>query len=375
MRFGKDRTGPGLGGLVPSYDGANLVNLLAELEIRLTGRSPTRGLQPDLARLVPQTRNYLMVVIDGLGDHQLAHPAALPLRRSRRAVLGAPFPTTTTVGLSSVATAAAPMQHGGIGYLQPIPAVDQVVNMMTWTDIMSGRRVGYDPAGFLPTPNLWERLHAARVRAVVFQPERSVNTPLGGMLYRGAEQHGYSSVSDIQPGVLFEDGRRTLAVVYTSRVDGAAHRYGQRSEQYKDALTATSQLWEGLARTLPDDTTLVGSADHGHTDIGSDGRIYLDRELTDHLRCWGDGRLLMFRGRLWRVRRIARRTGGRLVDTDQLRQWLGGGPPHPALRELPHAAVLAPPGTVILPYYLHGHPVGHHGGITPEELLVPLLVA
>ena len=30
------------GDLVPSYEGDNLVNLLAELEIRLTGRSPTR---------------------------------------------------------------------------------------------------------------------------------------------------------------------------------------------------------------------------------------------------------------------------------------------------------------------------------------------
>ena len=35
------------GNPVPSYEGDNLVNLLAELEIRLTGRSPTRGLRSD----------------------------------------------------------------------------------------------------------------------------------------------------------------------------------------------------------------------------------------------------------------------------------------------------------------------------------------
>ena len=40
----------------PSYDGANLVNLAAELEIRLTGRSPTRGLRPTLAELIPHGR-------------------------------------------------------------------------------------------------------------------------------------------------------------------------------------------------------------------------------------------------------------------------------------------------------------------------------
>ena len=31
----------------PSYDGADLANLAAELEIRLTGRTPTRGLRPE----------------------------------------------------------------------------------------------------------------------------------------------------------------------------------------------------------------------------------------------------------------------------------------------------------------------------------------
>ena len=47
------------GNPVPSYEGDNLVNLLAELEIRLTGRSPTKGLHPDLADLIPHKRNYV----------------------------------------------------------------------------------------------------------------------------------------------------------------------------------------------------------------------------------------------------------------------------------------------------------------------------
>ena len=33
-------------GVLPSYQGDNLVNLMAELERRLTGESPTRGFVP-----------------------------------------------------------------------------------------------------------------------------------------------------------------------------------------------------------------------------------------------------------------------------------------------------------------------------------------
>ncbi len=65
-------------GVLPSYQGDNLVNLMAELEIRLTGDSPTRGLRSDLAVLIPDKRNYVLVVVDGLGDCQLPMPAPRP---------------------------------------------------------------------------------------------------------------------------------------------------------------------------------------------------------------------------------------------------------------------------------------------------------
>ena len=54
---------------------------------------------------------------------------------------------------------------------------------------------------------------------------------------------------------------------------------------------------------------------------------------------------------------------------------LGGGPPHTALNEFSTAALPAPSGTVILPQNLTNSNVGHHGGITRQELLIPLLVA
>ena len=49
--------------------------------------------------------------------------------------------------------------------------------------------------------------------------------------------------------------------------------------------------------------------------------------------------------------------------------------PHPALEEFPTAALLAPPGTVILPQHIYPHEIGHHGGITSQELLIPLIIA
>jgi hypothetical protein len=204
--------------LVPSYEGDNLVNLVAELETRLTGWSPTGGLSNGLADMVPHRRNYVLVINDGLGAHQLAHPSAETLRRFQRAVLKAPFPTTTVVSFSSVATAMAPMQHGVNGFTQWMPTLEKVVNMMFWDDL-EGNQVGCDPTDFLPTPNLWERLTAADVRAVAVLPSDHLDgSPLTNMLYRGAERHGYSSLSDINLPSLIEGDRPTLVVVHLGPV-------------------------------------------------------------------------------------------------------------------------------------------------------------
>ena len=182
-----------------------------------------------MAELIPDTRNYLLLIIDGLGDHELAHPAAATLRRHRRAALKAPFPTTTSDGLSSVATAMAPMQHGVIGYTQWMPTLRTIVNMLEWADKATGQPVDLDPAGFHPSLNLPERLNSAGVRTVTFTPTERLDTPVSNMVCRGAERHRYTSPFDIRPSAVSGDGNRTVAVVYTAPVDTAAHASGQHS--------------------------------------------------------------------------------------------------------------------------------------------------
>ena len=101
----------------------------------------------------------------------------------------------------------------------------------------------------------------------------------------------------------------------------------------------------------------------------------LDAGLTDGMKTWGDGRVLMFNGPPDRIQHLAAHTDAQYVEAERLRQWLGVGEPHPELTDFPTAALLAPPGTVVLPDRIGAHMVGHHGVVTPQELLIPLLVA
>ena len=106
---------------VPDYAGGSLVNLIAELESRLTGSAVSPRLHPRLAEHIPEGQSYVLCLFDGLGAGQLDRPAAEPLRRSMRATIDCPFPATTTVSLSVLATGLPPSQHGLLGYQAWLP--------------------------------------------------------------------------------------------------------------------------------------------------------------------------------------------------------------------------------------------------------------
>ena len=51
----------------PSYDSHGLVNLMAEIEMRLTSKSEAPPLRSDLASSIPDSQTYVLVLFDGLG--------------------------------------------------------------------------------------------------------------------------------------------------------------------------------------------------------------------------------------------------------------------------------------------------------------------
>ena len=84
----------------------------------------------------------------------------------------------------------------------------------------------------------------------------------------------------------------------------------------------------------------------------------------------------MVRGSRRLIGRLAAETGALLIEPEQFVPWLGPGPRHKELdRRLPDAVLLAPPGKVILPPGFDKRLVGYHGGLSREEVAVPLLVA
>ncbi len=356
----------------PDQSGRGLVNLVAEVERRLTSHAVSDGLAIDLATLVPAGRSYVVVLFDGLGAHQLGHPAAGDLAGSHAGTIDAPFPTTTTVSLATVATGRSPSQHGLIAYAMKIPPVPAIVNTIHMRSVW-GDPIPLDPATFLPGPTLWSRAAAAGIEPVVVQPGNFAGSPLTAALYGGARFEPYYGIDDlVEATVIVASPPRRLVFVYVPFVDVAAHMHGQMSDEYSDAMTTANHIWAELARRLGDDVTLLGTADHGHVDIAESGKVRLTEEQEAGLVMYGDARALYVDGDPAAILSAVPSTWVPRADLDP---YWGPTPIDDRFaNRLPDGVVLPDDGWAVFPRYMNDRLVGYHGGLSAAERSIPLLV-
>jgi hypothetical protein len=355
----------------PDYTGGGLANLLTELEGRLTGKETGVALRSELATQIPDARTYVLLLVDGLGIAQLDHPAAEAMNAAKRGMLHAPFPTTTSVSLASVATGRPPSEHGLVSHLAWLEEAGGVVNTLKWVD-MAGLPVAHDYASVLPKQNLWERLRAAGVEPITVQPGSFEGTPLSRLLYRGARFEPTWDTSDlIEATVQLADSERRFIFTYVWQVDFAAHVNGLGSSEFHDAMTLAARVWDDLASKLPADVALIGTADHGLVEFSEDDKVLVRDKRYDPLRFAGDPRGVLLWGERSLIDALRDHTGGTLVDPLDL---IGPNPSVDTRRRLGHDLLVPPNGKVILPPGFDKRLRCYHGGVSRAEIEIPLLV-
>jgi len=357
----------------PNYAGRGLVNLVAELEARLGGEPPTARLAPEVADAIPDADSYVLVVFDGMGAGQLAHPSAASLAEDVRGTLDAPFPTTTTVGLATIATGLPPSQHGLLGYQLFLPEHQLVANTIKWTTLW-GDPLEIQTEAFLPQPNLWERLTAIGREPITVQPGNFANSPLSKALYRGCRFEPVFNQSElVSAAVELAAGPGRLILVYVPHVDFAAHMYGQESAAYREAIREAVSVWEGIRHGLPTRAVAVAAADHGHVDIPGQHQIRIEKSREAGLILYGDSRVMFVRGD---GEALAGDLPAQWVPISEMGHWWGPGPHHPDFEQrAPDGVLVVDPDYALLHSHSDKRLIGQHGGLSEAELQVPLLVA
>jgi hypothetical protein len=309
------------------------------------------------------------------------------------------FPTTTTTALVSLSSGVAPATHGIVGYRQYLPAYGVVTDMLKFSPTGVARAevlVGphWRPSHVSGVPTIFRR----GLPAVALSRDKFAGTAFTKLLYDGAPFVPYGTASDLAHELgrlLTQQEPPPVVFTYWDELDTIQHLRGPTDRLFEFELERLAHLMEYVARTLPPRirrrTTLMVTGDHGQVPATLAARIPIDRlpkvaqEMARPLA--GDRRSGLFAARPGRLEALrialaeALPDGTRILDVPELIHagFFGPPPHHPELAERLGDLLVLVPSPAALFYRMPGSTrrarflPGAHGGLEPEELLVPLV--
>lgn len=387
--------------LLPSSRTLNLVDLARALAFYRGSRAPLRAGARRLRDAIGTPEHLVFVLADGLGCVSLdGLPAGSFLRSHQAMVLRSVFPSSTATALTSLTTAAWPGQHGVTGWWTHLPQLNAPGALLPFVSLPNTDGVqqplealGVSPADAFP---LAPGAMADNVAGASLLPKAIVgsvySTYFGGkqqrIPYRTLDQ-----AVDLAADRIASARRPTYTYLYTPEPDESAHRFGTRHGHTRGAVTHLDHALGRLAAQLPRTARLVVTGDHGLLDVAE--RQHHDLASNDDLRMLmdappsGDARVAYFRVQPDRheafIACFEESFEDRFLlltieDAERLHLF-GPQPTDTATRARLGTFVAISLGADVFDFTLHqGTSAGplyaaHHSGLTPDEMLVPLVLA
>jgi Type I phosphodiesterase / nucleotide pyrophosphatase len=345
----------------------------------------TDVLEPPSDLELPEAPAYIVFLVDGLGARLLErHAAAAPYLSSllsQSAPGTAGVPSTTATSLTSLGTGLTPGTHGLVGFTSRVPGTDRLLNALFWDKSV-------DPLEWQPHPTAFTRLAEVGVRVDVVNKREFDRSGLTVAAQRGAGYIGADRIGErIAAAVAGSLHRPSLTYLYDGDLDWTGHRYGVDSPQWRQQLAAIDAEAVQLREALPDEVRIVVVADHGMIDASAAGRLDIDQydELREdlvllggearfrHLYC-SDGASSSVAGRWGEL--LGDRAEVLLREEAVERGWFG-----PVIESvLPRLGdvVVAARADLALfssrDFAYEMSLVGLHGSLTPDEMLIPIMV-
>jgi len=326
-----------------------------------------------------------LLLIDGLGAQLIAqHAADLPILSSLTSHmnLDSHFPSTTATNLASLGTGELPGVHGMLGYTVRVPRSGEpgrLLNALKWDD-----RV--DPLYWQKVPTLFERASTQGISVSNIAAKRYESSGFTQAALRGAHYLGANQIVDmVNEAKRALKDPRSFAYVYVNQVDEAGHSDGVGSEKWLSALSIVSDLIARLIAELPRGTKIYITADHGMINVGQKIILGVENNLMDDVTLVGGEP---------RARHIYITPG---AESDVAARWkerLGAGADiylkekvvteglfgpqtsQESIDRMGDLIVIAKDDLVLLDpdrATKEGAMVGHHGAMTEQERLIPLL--
>jgi predicted AlkP superfamily pyrophosphatase or phosphodiesterase len=321
------------------------------------------------------------------------------------------FPSTTAAHATCIHTGLDVGQSGVYEWQYYEPQVDNIIMPLLFAYARQSERdslkqAALPPAAFYPKQTLYQALKTQGVVSYIFQSKAYTPSTFSEVVFQGAQVIPYQTINHaltlLAEVVIAHKAPPYYYYLYFDRIDALCHYYGPDTRPFEQEVeaffTAVDQLFYKKVHGKVHDTLLIVTADHGQVEVNPKQTLYLNKHVPGierYLQTNAKGQLIVpagsARDMFLHVQEahideacaiLEKQLKGRAEvyrTADLIAQHFFG------LQE-PSREFLSRVGNVVLLPYQHEttwwyeegkfdmHFLGHHGGLTREEMEIPLLI-
>lgn len=321
------------------------------------------------------------------------------------------FPSTTASAITTINSGLTPQEHSLLEWFVYFKEIDKIIATLPFTAVGEEGQdklldQGVDPQVLFKEKTIYQVLAKSGVKSFVFNSKAYANSVYSKLVHEGDTPVPFKNSSDLIVSLrkkLEEEKGPAYFYIYWDALDSMAHHYGPDSEEYWAELTGIScifekELLEKIKRDAAKETLFIITADHGETKMIPEETIFLNKyqKLKDSLQRGKNGKPILPTGAPRDVflhikpekleetfKFLTEKLKGKaeiLRVNEAIKMGLFGiGRPRKEflnrvgnLLILPHKdyTVWYKYPNTELPKFL-----GHHGGLSEEEMLIPFAIA
>lgn len=399
-------------GLVkPAFGRGSIADIPALLKQNL-GLSPRHPLPEIMESAREDVDHMVFFLLDGFGHSTVEYSLGsykMPnmrhfLDRCDYVPVTSVFPSTTSTATVTYQTDLSPIEHGIIGYNAYISELGSVCNMISLTPVGRSDYSLLDHGWKVPaieaSGTIYEEFGRDMVDPHLYLPGAIKGSGMTRITGKGAQVNGYVSVSHMLTALrknIEKSVRKSFHFCYIPNIDTISHKVGPYTEETAMEIDSLFQLIidQFIENVRPDgDLGIAISADHGHTVLPSENvaDVRDDHRLASMLRApvAGDFRAPILRVKPEQLDRAVEHLeefygnhylvekGAEMVN----RGYFGYGNREPLHSDRFGDIILVPLDSTglkdsslgVLDEKLNRFDlIGMHGGMSREEMIVPLI--
>lgn len=378
--------------MIPRYDGESIVSLSNSI-LKAFGAHEKANPLNDVEL---HGNKIILILVDALGWVGLEKMSNIDdvrwfLGKSRQ--LTSVFPSVTATALTSLSTGVTPGMHGVLGTILFMNEFGSMVNTLNMSIAPSGSRddvlnLGHDLGQLYHDDTIFEEAGRHGIKSAVVVPKGIGGSGISHILYKGANVLEYYTLFDALTTSINAMDTHQFVYLYLTHLDTIQHTYGPSSHHYGYALIETMHILRRFSEKLPNNSSLIITADHGQIDVEPEKVVDLRKhnELLNYLSLppFGEPRALqlklMDKSHVEPVKDYFKKFLPMvdLYDLNQAETLLGGL--NEKVRRRMGDLIAVPRDSTTLIYLLKPSDDklmkfrGHHAGLSREEMAIPLFI-